>query len=574
MRTDPKYLTLDDLLQKRLFQIPEYQRAYSWETKQRKDLFNDIDKLVEIRKTQPDRHHFMATIVCLDKTEKIQVGTDDYSIYDVVDGQQRITTLIILLKEISKALNNINKVEAERLDDLLVKDDKRLLLLQTNHDSARIFRNYLENGKIPDGKVATLADQNLIEAFKECNKYVEVWKHKANILDLLRIIKNYMAFIFYVSVDEGAVFNTFEVLNSRGLDVNWLDKCKTMLMGIAYEKLPQQTAKAYTTELQMLWANIFRTIGIKLIPGDEILQFVATLKHDSELSKPLSSVESLEFIRRKCSDDPKLIITYSEWLLMVSEELKELYSDPRISGVTIIKQARLLAVALMIVDKWDGKLKDEALHEWEKVTFRIYGLGRKDARNKVGEYTKLAYAVVNKYNSPGREKEVIKRIKQIAIESEYDINNVVNNLRNSDCFTKWRKEELRYFLYHYEEYLENQNSGAIDKDIWIKVWSGTASSTIEHVRPQKWNARGWSGVLGRTKESVESNVNRLGNLVLLPPNVNSRARDKSFKKKKEIYMVYRSLLQVDEIINYKTWNAKAIKKREEKMLAWAIQNWG
>lgn len=42
MKLDPKYLTLDDLLQKRLFKIPEYQRAYSWGKKQRNDLFMDI----------------------------------------------------------------------------------------------------------------------------------------------------------------------------------------------------------------------------------------------------------------------------------------------------------------------------------------------------------------------------------------------------------------------------------------------------------------------------------------------------------------------------------------------------
>ena len=61
MEIQPSYLTLQKLLEHRMFRIPEYQRAYSWEDKQRDDLFSDIEKLA----AQPDRVHFMATVVCL-----------------------------------------------------------------------------------------------------------------------------------------------------------------------------------------------------------------------------------------------------------------------------------------------------------------------------------------------------------------------------------------------------------------------------------------------------------------------------------------------------------------------------
>ena len=53
---------------------------------------------------------------------------------------------------------------------------------------------------------------------------------------MLRILRNRLGFIFYVLDDEGSVYTVFEVLNSRGLEVDWLDKSKSMLMGIAFEK--------------------------------------------------------------------------------------------------------------------------------------------------------------------------------------------------------------------------------------------------------------------------------------------------------------------------------------------------
>jgi len=141
MAIKPDFFTFDTLLQKNLFRIPNFQRAYSWETKQRKDLFDDILKLSKY----PDRHHFMSTIVCLNTKPKVEVGVDEFQVLNVVDGQQRLTTLIIILKSISKVLdsNYGEKKEKNKIEELLIKDEERLILLQTNHDSNDIFRKYL-----------------------------------------------------------------------------------------------------------------------------------------------------------------------------------------------------------------------------------------------------------------------------------------------------------------------------------------------------------------------------------------------------------------------------------------------
>src|SRR5277367_1804499 len=101
MLIQPKFLSLSDLLANRLFRIPQYQRSYSWERKHRHDMFEDIKALRE----QPDRRHFMATVVGMSRGRRTIV-TDEYSVIEVVDGQQRLTTLVILLKAIQLALQN------------------------------------------------------------------------------------------------------------------------------------------------------------------------------------------------------------------------------------------------------------------------------------------------------------------------------------------------------------------------------------------------------------------------------------------------------------------------------------
>jgi uncharacterized protein with ParB-like and HNH nuclease domain len=108
MQLQPILLSMNNLMSGRLFRIPEYQRAYAWGKKQREDLFGDIKRV-----QASNEDHFMATVVGLTR-EKVTIIADQYSIVDIVDGQQRLTTLIILLKAVQKALNRQDKTEIMR----------------------------------------------------------------------------------------------------------------------------------------------------------------------------------------------------------------------------------------------------------------------------------------------------------------------------------------------------------------------------------------------------------------------------------------------------------------------------
>jgi len=144
----PQYLTLAKLFDGRLFRIPEYQRAYSWTTHQREDLFGDIER---VHAKGQEQGHFMAAIVCL-RRDRLVLGTDEFFVMEVVDGQQRITTIILLLNAIKMALKKAKTAADTKLGtelaELLVKPEgDELLLLQTNHDSSHYFANYLQKGK-------------------------------------------------------------------------------------------------------------------------------------------------------------------------------------------------------------------------------------------------------------------------------------------------------------------------------------------------------------------------------------------------------------------------------------------
>ena len=561
---DPHYYVLVELLQRRLFRVPDYQRTYSWEKKQREDLFEDIKKL---QGSAPERHHFMATIVCLkDIANTRTIGDDTFTTLKIVDGQQRLTTLIILLKAIHLNLNIQNVVEREaanNLAKLLVKADNRAILLQTNHSSVQMFSEYLLNGTKPAlNTLVTSAHVNMYNAFTECEGFVREWRDGGgDIVDLLKIIKNQLGFITYEISDEGAVYTVFEVLNSRGIEVDWLDKTKSMLMGIVFER-SGAAAPDHLERLHQTWSIIYTKLGTNRHYGEQALRFAATLKKEEEPSKPLSSEDSYNFFRARALGNPNDILHDCDWLKNVTEKLIDVYSNSRLSAVADISQARLLAIAIHMTTLEPGQ-KEAALKLWEKTTFKIYGLGRKDARTKVGAYVRLAHKT---FNTPLTLEQIRTELKSIS--DEYPITSVINGMKKSDLYDGW-EDDLRYFLYRYEEYLCREAGIELANDIWNQIWSDTPSTTIEHIYPQKPSPN-WDSILANQQKRQ---VNRIGNLILLPPGLNSQSSQRPFNEKKVIYR-QNQLQMHNTVLRCRAWGRQQIEDRETKLLEWAATEWG
>jgi Protein of unknown function DUF262/Protein of unknown function (DUF1524) len=555
----PEYKTLWELLQGRLFRVPEYQRAYTWQSRQREDLFDDIRKLLAKR---DNRHHFMATIALLGTKDKEDVGTDEFRYYDVVDGQQRLTTLILLLKALSKSLmqgDQQQQVEGNAIGQLLVKGDGPLILLQSNHDSAPLFAAYLREGTFPDDdEVKTHAGVNLRDAIRECEAFVE---ESTNLLNLLRAIKLRLGFVIYDLNDEAIVYTAFEVLNSRGLDVESLDKCKSMLMGQAFESSASKAAaKHRIDELHEIWRDLYRTIGRTAVSSSEILRFAATLRGDDVPNRTLGDADALALFRAQCQGEASRVTELSGWLLKVTKKVVDLRKNRRLEAVTDISQARLLAISILLSPSLKPPQRDLALRQWEMVTFRIFGLAGWDARTKVGDYTRLAHALI-KERLDG--ENLMERLR--ALGEDFQIDEVVEGLRQTNCYEDW-EERLRYFLYRYEEHLADEAGSQLAKDVWNKIWSASAAKTIEHIFPQN-PGHEWPERL-----DDPAAVHWLGNLLLLPPDLNRRASNHSFAQKKKLYENNR-LHMMDSVLCRMKWNQNLIAQRGKSMLEFARQAW-
>ena len=558
MEIRPDHLTLDDLFQKRLFRIPHYQRAYSWRSKQRKDLFEDIKR--SFSKNQDDGH-FMSTIVALKRGEE-PISTTNYQTLEIVDGQQRITTLILLLKSIALGLNEEDDEEKEVQGDInetLVKPQKSsLILLQTNHDLSDHFATYLRFGTFdsPDD-AKTLADKELLQAITDCKQFVETWiEEKKSLIELVSHLKNQLSFILHQINEEKIVYTVFEVLNSRGLEVSWFDRLKSMLMAELFEFMPKGEKDDILEEVHKLWTSIYRLIGLRSGLSIESLRYAATLKARQIPSQPLSEENAAAALRDLAieSDEvSKQVIQVIKWIQSVIQKVNELTQNNKQDAVTKITQARLLGVSILLRQDIENVDKQRILDEWEKVTFLIYGLSRVDARYERGSYVRLAWRIQNE------NLDVDSIFKEIGkIGKDYQFKQEL--LLNKNCYTDW-KEELRYFFYKYEEFLSVQEGQNFTNEQWTKIWNDSAANSIEHIKPQG---------------SKLKYIHHLGNLMLLPPKLNSKLKDDPPAQKLCAYSKTGLLLSgsvVKQLRRSSRWGQKEVKAREQELISWAENHW-
>ena len=582
----PEYETFKQTISFKLFRVPEYQRHYSWQRKQRNDLFEDLERLRDSKKKDRDRTHFLATFVCLNTRQQESSGADEYVIYDVIDGQQRLTTLIILLKAVSKALREgSNENDATSLDELLVKKNNMLIILQNNHDAPQILRNYLQYGQAPKtDDIKTEASRNLQDAIKDCEAFVSKW---GDPFDLLRLIWNSIKCIFMELDDEGAAYTIFEVLNSRGLDVDCLDKCKSMMMGALFENAGggnNVNFGEFQKELHKHWSKIYDLIGLRHIPGDEIVRFAATLAATSGAGRPLSQDDSLQFFKNECMRENdrdlnvKNIIERTEWLVKIASCLDELYKDKRLKAVTVVTQARLLAVAIKLKEGVDDNQRARLLEQWERTTFKIYGFGRNDARAKVGDYVRLAKRIVG--DSGMDFDEMLAAIASIGKDIGLD-ESVDECLNSKELYDGWQTE-LRYFFYRYEEYLAGtQNPGQLAIQEWQDIWNANPNESIEHILPQTMppgsgGLNNWQTIFSDAEHA--NWVHSIGNLCLVPPNWQPKLSNNEFDVKRGFYQnikldLLKEIVFDDNGVQRGIWDKSAIENRRQKLIEFAKDQW-
>ncbi|MGM9995737.1 MAG: DUF262 domain-containing protein [Campylobacter sp.] len=205
-----------------LFSIPNYQRDYAWGKQNVDDLWEDLEEakaVSEDKNNSNEMGHFLGTIV---------LAKRDDGVYDIIDGQQRATTIYLLRYALNALKNNPQRNINIFLDD----DDKpRLQVVKQNSDFFAKLLKQADNQKIDDSlekEAKTIGQKKLYEVFKEIWAKVGNFTHE-QASSYLSVLDN-MVLMRLEEKNAGRAIRMFQTVNDRGVPLSLLDKLKALLM--------------------------------------------------------------------------------------------------------------------------------------------------------------------------------------------------------------------------------------------------------------------------------------------------------------------------------------------------------
>lgn len=247
-------LEVADLFSRSLFKIPRYQREYSWGTEQVEDLLDDIEFIYGRKENGAEVEHYFGTVVLEDRGE-VEVKTENFKRYAIVDGQQRITTLTIfvecVLEEIKRLENKMGKEPDEgtknwRKKYIHAQGEDRLKLGSISQDR---YKDLVVDGKAPDkvsNSIEHSAGKKLVEAKRDIKKRIEIWRssslseksrkpeeideYKKYLNDILKVATNDLKVTVKSIDDMDEAARMFKVINNRGKDLTIFDKVKSHIV--------------------------------------------------------------------------------------------------------------------------------------------------------------------------------------------------------------------------------------------------------------------------------------------------------------------------------------------------------
>ena len=284
---------LVQIFQNRLFRIPDYQRGYAWQDSQLRDFWEDLINL------QPERNHYtgLLSMKVLSREESKKLGDDDqwllgnnsYRAYHIVDGQQRLTTFVILLNEILEFTMSLpeyaNTPEAgvylgyESVKDIRAKFISRqmppdglvttyLFGYENDNPSAEYLRHKIFGEKYGGSLRETYYTKNLKYAkeffSRELGEYYAK-KGMPGITEMYIKLTLHLMFNIHEIEDDYDVFVAFETMNNRGKRLTNLELLKNRLIYLTtlYSKddLDEKNESALREKINSAWKEVYYQLG-------------------------------------------------------------------------------------------------------------------------------------------------------------------------------------------------------------------------------------------------------------------------------------------------------------------------
>ncbi|GAA7130957.1 hypothetical protein HpBGD38_14240 [Helicobacter pylori] len=568
-------LNLDGVIEKGVFEIPSYQRGYAWQIRQLEDFWNDLEHVSKLG----NQFHYMHSLTLRESENEFES-----SAFEIIDGQQRLATSLILLGLLAKITQNKDpKYSLINLEPILS---------YKYYGLSEAFRAITEEEKDLEAFKTSFYAKNLIDAYA-------FFKEKISDTPVGTLEKMFDALIkkmlfSVVGLNDNRIdpFSSFETINNRGKDLSTLELLKNRLHFVAHKICDEGDLENLQNEINDTYTRIYHNLRFfKDDHLEDFLKYFVAYYYGEKRDFKERLLNTAFDAHKKYDDlydeyekinDLLLHLSYSSkvWYFLHTLDDEELRIEitPKMRDL-LDKMRRLnalsynaflpLLLSLLTIQlavrsgserHYTTKELEGLLEYLERFGFLIYGVadGKKTAKN---EWIELAFKAIQAYRFWGDKITIedLPTLEKNFFKGKYSglelLEESIHSKKNAEKWYRWGKA-LNYLLYEYE--LRHNPETTLNFDSSIE--------SIEHILPQNPD----QGYSAKEKNWAKNPniVHALGNLLLIPKNANSSLSNKPFEEKRKAYL--KGSYSEKEVAKNASFGIVEIQKRSEKLLDFLI----
>ena len=553
---DTRTVSFGDLIGNgKIYQVPDFQRDYSWKEENWEDLWQDILVLLESKSS-----HYMGAIVLQDS------ATSDKN-FTIIDGQQRLATLSIIaiavIDKIKQLINRDIQTEDNKIRrDILTRNylgDKdprslryssKLILNENNND---FYQGNLINLRKPLN-VRSLAKTNqlLWQAFEYYSERLQELNEIVNSGDKLAefltdTIAQGLLFIQISVEDELNAYTVFETLNARVIELSSTDLLKNYLFSLFQG--PDDLREA-----QRQWKRIINTVQMERFP--EFLRYYLSLKQTRVRRGRLFKI-----VRNSVKNAAEAFALldrledYSSLFVALSNHNDDFWRDipnnkPYVRELQLFKVKQAYPTLLAAYKSFSADDFTRLLKLVCIFSFRYTIVSSLNPNELEKIYNQVAIEICRgNINSP---RQVFDKLKSVYVSDE----KFLQDFSYLSISTKGQKKKLaKYILCKLEEYASGK---LVEED----------SFSIEHILPES-PSEIWRKDFSEIQ--IEEIVYKIGNLTLLEPYFNRQIGNDAYSEKQKLYE--KSVYELTSNIQAEEWTPDNINLRQTRLARSAVHIW-
>ena len=599
-------VTLQGIFSGHIFDIPDYQRGYAWETQQVDEFWDDLQSL------HPNRLHYAGTVALYEQSGGKTTMDSEGSLYthsELVDGQQRLTTVVILLNEIAKTLRSMddNNTLAQGITKNFIKatdtDGQPLYKLNLNEETDQFFKNHVlpDAPQIIEGPLVASSDRLLKARDRLALHLSQGPKERAEreswLVSLYQKITNGLRFNRFEIEDPTDVGLIFEVVNDRGKPLSDLEKVKNFLLYTASRlDINDDNKKQFAGTVNNTWKEILTNLRQADLDSaaneNQLLRSHWIMDYDPQSynwrgAKSIKARlepglmdkdEALQQLNRYLASLRNACVAYCDFLKPDRTSAFNIFpvqSHGEVKAwnrrlVRIGVTATFVPLFMAIRKHWpeDPAPYLETLKLCEAIAFRTYRIARYAAHYRQPSMFRLANCVSRKSGVQDIQSEIKRQY------DSPDAKRAFAQFADPDGTHNWfGRSGLSYLLYEYETHLAAAQGGRPITH-WTEV---DGNNSIEHILPQSIQGQAyWTEHFD--EQTHREYVHDIGNLALT--NGNESLSNKSFPQKRNCgnsgpYCYHHSNLKMENELaqTWSDWTVDAIIERRSHILRWANQRW-